>query len=399
MRFCALLRRRVYWIISAAVVILIIYKLNSRQTLPTDFPVLRKSFIHGGKNIQYGPFISEHASKTDSNNHTVTLATHTSVNNLYRLQIISLVWNSPISVAVWAHGDLTELVELAYLLTLVCSEGRSLSISILVPTSKPHQVDVTRIDWRPILNPDAKTCSQRNLHNRFYSLRALETGQNYARVDRLPYPNNRLRNVALKSVRTSHVLVADIDMTPSIDMDNHLMRFFHHETDNNINKAYVVPVFESKGVNTNQWNIARLLTEWQSGKVRQFYVETCPQCQGGTQYTKWIEKQTADYMEMKSRSVPYVPGWEPFIVMSVSSHPTYDERFQQFGYNRMSLICQLHMSGVTFDVMDKVFLMHDGFKTEEGFHAEKDKELKENEMLYMQFRSEISLKYNTKRQC
>lgn len=399
MRFCALLRRRVYWVIAAAVLILIVYKISSHKSAPDHFPVLRKSFLRGGQNVLYGPFESEHVSKAEKNNHSVTLATHTSMNNLYRLQIVSLVWNSPISVAVWAHGDLTELVELAYLLTLACSEGRSLTISILVPLSQPHTVDITRINWDPILKPNAKTCSQKNLHNRFYSLRAAETGQNYASKDRLPYPNNKLRNMALDTITTSYVMVTDIDTTPSVDMDNHIMKFFHHWQDKNSNKAYVVPVFESKDVNTNQWSIARLLKEWQSGKVRQFYVETCPQCQGATQYTNWIERQSTEVSAMKSHSVPYVPGWEPFIIMSASSHPLYDERFEQFGYNRMSLICQLHMSSVTFDVLDRIFLMHDGFKSEEGFHAEKDRELSANEKLYFKFRSELSLRYNTKRQC
>lgn len=365
-----------------------------------DVPSLEKSFIRGGSTILYGPFTSP-AFTEHQTDHSVTLATHTSLKNFYRLQILSLVWKSPISVAVWAQGDLTRLLELVYTLTLVCAQGQSISISIVVPSHLPHSVDLSQISWDNMFAPSARTCSQRTLHNHFYELRALDPSANYA-SQALPYPNNMLRNLALSSIQTTHVLVTDIDILPSVHMDEQFMKYMHDSGDavRSSDAAYVVPVFESEHSQKNQWRMDRLLEEWRTGRVRPFYHSTCPQCQGPTQYTKWIERQSRiDSTELVSSLVPYVPGWEPFIVMRTDAHPDYDERFKQFGYNRMSLICELYLSGTKFQVFDRMFLVHDGFKEEVGFHAEKDRELHSNALLYQTFMKEKAKIFDTKKRC
>jgi len=363
-----------------------------------QIPVLKKSFINKGAHVLYGPFRSDTYDSAHSN-HSITFATHTTLKNFYYLQIISLVWKSPISVTVWAQGDITELVELVYLLVQSCAARRSLSVCILVPADRAHSVEVSRVDWQQINSPSSFTCSQRNLHNKFYSLRAQDPYQNYNSKN-LPYPNNYLRNLALHQVKTSHVLVSDIDLMPSVNFDQQFMKYLHGLEDQRVHgSVLVVPVFESSVSQSNQWTIPRLLSEWRSSKVRPFYTETCPQCQGPTQYSKWLDRQSRDGAVMSATYVPYVPGWEPFVILKTSLHPRYDERFQQFGYNRMSLICELHVSGKEFLVLDSIFLVHDGFKTEDGFHEDKDFELRDNEKLYSQFRSELATKYNTKRHC
>lgn len=344
-----------------------------------------------------GPFKSKQ--KNELGNHSVTFVTHTSLKNLYKLQVLALVWKSPISVAVWASGDLNKLIELCYLITNSCAGQGLITITILIPTDQHYSVDVNQIDWKPILHPDEHTCSQRELHNRYYTLRAMDSHHNYESSDKIPYPNNKLRNVALSQVETAYALTADIDILPSMLLDDNIMRFLHRFP-MKPQTALVIPVFESQHVQINQWNIERLLQEYNLGKVRPFYIETCPQCQGPTQYDNWIGRQSDSSTTLFNPSlVTYKPGWEPFVVLKTAQHPEFDERFQQFGYNRMSMICELHMSGYEFYVLDKVFLMHDGFKVEEGFHAEKDNELKHNEDLYMIFRQELGQKLGTSRTC
>lgn len=400
MRLVSMVRRKYYWLLIIFPTIYLLWRQYSTKSEPAyQTPAIKKSFINRGKDVVLGPFLSESHRQVQTN-HSITLASHTSLRNLYHLQLIGIVWKSPISVAVWTRGgDITALVELAYILTISCAGRSSVSISILTPSSAPLTVREESINWEEVYNPTAYTCTQRNLHNKFYSLRASEPYENY-NTENLAYPNNRLRNLALSTVTTSHVLVTDIDIIPSVSLDQQFMQFLHLSGRVLKDPVFVVPVFESKNSRINQWTLSRLMDEWQSGTVRQFYVETCPQCQGPTQYTSWIDRQSHSTSQpMTSVKSVYVPGWEPFVILRTATHPKYDERFQRFGYNRMSAVCELYMSGRSFYVLDKGFLVHDGFKVEDGFHADKDRELKANELLYKEFRSELTVRYNTNKQC
>ena len=394
------LRRKIHLLLAGAVLILLWYRFWRLENEDKKIPVLRKLFVQANDAVIYGPFSSKTYSETPKH-HSLTLVTHSSLKNLYYLQTTSSVWNSPISVAIWAHGDLTRLLELIYILTISCAHKHALHVSILVPTSMPHNVDISKIDWDQVLSPSPQTCSERTIHNRLYALRALEPESNYSNK-KVSYPNNQLRNIALTGVQTSHALVLDIDILPSVDLDKLFITYSHvnEMVAESTNSAFILPVFESEKMQTNRWKIDRLQKELKDGTVRQFYGKLCPQCQGATQYTNWIERQSKNLdSPMDGYAVPYVPGWEPFIIMRTDSHPKYDERFKQFGYNRMSLICELYLAGKTFYVLDKVFLIHDGFKEEENFHKDKEKELSSNAELYQQFMTELAKKYGTDHHC
>lgn len=402
MRLLTLLRRKIPWLLASAAVMLVCYIFWNRNSEETKIPILRKSISRGGKAMIYGPFNSASYENRQADE-SITLVTHTSLRNLYYLQRTMAIWRSPISVAVWAHGDLTGLIELSYLLTLSCSGTQSLRITIVVPTIAHHNLDVAKINWEEITSPSPHTCSQRAIHNRLYKLRALEPAPNYD-SKRIPYPNNYLRNIAAESVKTSHLIVVDIDIIVSIDMDKLFLQFLHREqrllATRYHSTSFVVPVFESDQPVVTNWTIELLQKGLQAGHVRPFYSKMCPQCQGATQYANWVERQTsADTSAVVAHQVKYVPGWEPFIITRTDAHPGYDERFTQFGYNRMSMICTIYMSGGNFAVLDQVFLMHDGFKEEDSFHAEKDMELKKNEKLYIELIGSLTSRYGTARLC
>lgn len=72
----------------------------------------------------------------------------------------------------------------------------------------------------------------------------------------------------------------------------------------------------------------------------------------------------------------------------------------QYGFNRISNVCQLHMAGYNFHVLDSPFLIHKGFKEKGEFHAEKDLENSINRDLYSVFRRELQLRYpESSKQC
>ena len=56
-------------------------------------------------------------------------------------------------------------------------------------------------------------------------------------------------------------------------------------------------------------------------------------------------------------------------------------------------MCELHVAGYKFSVLDNAFLVHKGFKSPDNFHATKDTEQEQNRILFRQFKEELKTKY------
>jgi N-acetyllactosaminide beta-1,3-N-acetylglucosaminyltransferase len=164
------------------------------------------------------------------------------------------------------------------------------------------------------------------------------------------YPNNLLRNVAARYVNTDYIMVLDIDIVPSANLFEQFVEFarrgsFSSETASlDAQTVYVVPVFElQRGVELPQ-DKASLSQLWDQGQVRPFYYELCWKCQKHTDYMVW--KNLTHYMKPGTQSkslsaqyqVEWKDPWEPFYIGPRHSLPGYDERFKQFGFNRISQV-------------------------------------------------------------
>lgn len=63
-------------------------------------------------------------------------------------------------------------------------------------------------------------------------------------------------------------------------------------------------------------------------------------------------------------------------------------------------VCELHVAGYTFSVLNNAFLIHRGFKTSDSFHEDKDKDQNNNRHLFRQFKAELKFKYiDSSRRC
>ena len=72
----------------------------------------------------------------------------------------------------------------------------------------------------------------------------------------------------------------------------------------------------------------------------------------------------------------------------------------QYGFNRISQVCETHISGFNFHVLDNAYLIHRGMKDRSNFHMSKDAENSRNRDLYRAFKIELKSKYqNSKRHC
>ena len=65
----------------------------------------------------------------------------------------------------------------------------------------------------------------------------------------------------------------------------------------------------------------------------------------------------------------------------------------QYGFNRISQLCHLHMSGFTFHVLQNAFLLHLGFKEKNTFHNKKDEDNEINKLIYRKVKSELLIRY------
>lgn len=68
--------------------------------------------------------------------------------------------------------------------------------------------------------------------------------------------------------------------------------------------------------------------------------------------------------------------------------PIYSFFIFQYGFNRISQLCDLHSQGVNFHVLKNSYVLHVGFKKPNAFHGLKDEENKHNKLIYRNFKKE-----------
>ncbi|XP_078392563.1 beta-1,4-glucuronyltransferase 1 [Cetorhinus maximus] len=162
---------------------------------------------------------------------------------------------------------------------------------------------------------------------------------------------------------------------------------------------FVLPALEIRHSRRLPWDKAELQRLYQVAEVRPFYSELCPRCQAPTNYSRWINLPAGGPGLRVAYTQRWTDPWEPFYIARATV-PPYDQRFEQYGFNRISQACELHVAGYTFAVLDNAFLIHKGFKLASEFHPQKDEENRRNRILFRQFKQELKLKYpDSPRRC
>ena len=202
-----------------------------------------------------------------------------------------------------------------------------------------------------------------------------------------PYPNNLLRNVARAAVGTPFVLVLDVDMVPwpsSLASDFERLAF-EGRVDAGPRRAFVVPAFEMKatpGAHQRHATERKLgvdtVAPQYNKTIQPFYFALCWKCQRHTLYDQWLKsarprstrslhhapRLTADVLRDYDATYAAVwhDPWEPFYIAPTATLPRFDERFKQYGFNRISQVCEMHIAGFEFEVLRTGFVLHAGWK-------------------------------------
>ncbi|GMH47828.1 hypothetical protein TrVE_jg8959 [Triparma verrucosa] len=180
------------------------------------------------------------------------------------------------------------------------------------------------------------------------------------------YPVNVLRNIALRSVKTTHFLMADIDFLPSVDLQELVISSLEAQNNLNTKTAIVVPAFETiNGGCDSQAECEELLPLvpetfegmkkcLESEKCRDFQFATNPTGHSTTESDKWLSEGAGlrDITCFKS------PRFEPYLVLPNCPKILYDERFSGYGKNKISNIQLLRHLSFEFKVLGQGFLTH-----------------------------------------
>lgn len=198
--------------------------------------------------------------------HKTCLATQSSLEKLHSIIEVSTNWNGPISLAVFAayEEELNSL--LMYILYLrKCNIQIKDNVSFhlgLAMERKPKNifVDVDQVEDMDCTNPAVVF---QNL------IKFLNKGMNFWR-NKLPYPQNHMRNLARKNCQTKFVFLTDIDIIPSKGMAEGIDDFIRRE--NCAKKcAYVVPTYELDERVTFPKNKSELIRLVNKGLARPFH--------------------------------------------------------------------------------------------------------------------------------
>jgi hypothetical protein len=329
--------------------------INKTATIPVETKLMRRTL----QNMDSFPVQSNCPANLSATDIKTTLVIQSSLERLWILKETCRRWKSPIIAAVYLpHG-----------------------------TEENH---------RSILAAK-NTCSQLTV----VSLQASHDSTEWA------YPVNRLRNMALDAVQTSHILVADIDFVPSVDLDTTIQSTIVEQQplmDSAERDAMIVPAFErlppepcstendcSTYLKTNSSFIPQTLEELRACTTRKnctvFQRSNNWEGHYSTRSESWLKGEwyetNANATAQQASSVKRIRTikcfdslrYEPYVVLrwcpvSLSTNsatnktslapvaPYYDERFYGYGKNKIQLISHLRFMGYHFSVLPKGFIVH-----------------------------------------
>ncbi|XP_077970904.1 beta-1,4-glucuronyltransferase 1-like isoform X2 [Styela clava] len=366
---------------------LIIY--NSQDIDPEPSVHLAGDTVDYSAEYRIIQFYKHQGIPQDYTYHDVSIATQCSVNHLHHLVELAERWKGPISCTVFAPNlDASYADDAIDILRKCFSDIRKYVYFHLVYPAQ-HPADVSKVGvWQDL------SCSALldKLQNYGY--------QNYV-VGNIPFPHNILRNVARKGVITEFVLLIDIDTMPNLELRQEFNNFaYRHSLFGLLTEqtVFVVAAFEIKKGIKMPSNKTELLSGIRTGTVRTFHNETCWWCHRSENFDLWRKIPQVSNLEVAFYA-DWDKSWEPFYI-SHRNVPLFDERFKQYGFDRIQQICELHIAGYKFAVLNNAFVVHHGWKFRGNFYANKDKDNAQNWILFnYHFKDDLQKKYNTNRTC
>ncbi|XP_046990588.1 beta-1,4-glucuronyltransferase 1-like [Schistocerca americana] len=323
------------------------------------------------------------------------LATHTSVEHLHWLADVATHWCGPISVSIFAPDLDYQIAEayISYLRQCFSDITSQVSLHIIYP-----------IDFPPINSSDfneglrkliPKTCSFN--HQQVLDKMLQKRPQNmFLWREKLPYPQNILRNIARKTCQNQYFVCPDIDMIPTSKVVcDKLNKFLENPKQKSCLKcAYVIPVYEiSSNVTRIPYNKTELTKMVKQRNARVFHSNVFWRNQWLSNLSYWENQKESSKMSVSYDAGKYSFWYEPIYVAQTSA-PLYDERFIGYGLTRNTQIYEMYLDGWSFKIVNNIFLVHWGFQNRSSQSALRKKQAFDNFAVFKDFLREKSVKYD-----
>lgn len=319
------------------------------------------------------------------------LATQTSVDRLFWLTQQARYWTAPMSVAVFTPDVEYAIAQayLTYLVTCFPFIGEKATFHFTYPQDHlPKDLPIV------IDNLDTK-CDQplavlkellKHRNNKMMAWR-----------ERMPYPQNILRNVARKNCGTEWVLLADVDIVPIPELAAGLNDFLNSPVANKCKKcAFVIPTYEIDEHSPLPHNRTSLLKLSSKGKARPFHHKVFVHNQHATNFSRWEAREQQFRGETTVTVSHPVTNfeffYEPFYI-SRDDVPMHDERFLGYGFTRNTQVYEMFVGGYSFQVLTPIFSLHWGMQVKRNRPAWREKQNNANRRLFEGFKREVFARY------
>lgn len=228
------------------------------------------------------------------------------------------------------------------------------------------------------------------------------------------YPVNKLRNIGINALDTSHFIVVDMDFVPSFQLRETIhnnLAFAYNERD-----ALVVPAFERYGDSCEEASGCKDIVRRDPSFIPSTFddltqcikEENCDVFQSNINWTGhystrselWLEKEWLK--NERPRNIPCFESdrYEPYVVLRwcESFTPFYDERFEGYGKNKIEYISNMRYLDYKFSVLAGpgfvIHVPHARSITKESWENNEKDLHRRMDSLYKHFLIELREKYD-----
>ena len=192
------------------------------------------------------------------------------------------------------------------------------------------------------------------------------SSENHSGVD---YPINQLRNMALKAVNTSHVLLLDVDFWESVDLFDTLNSpTVRKALSSDPRLAVVIPAFEihdlqcGASLECRARHLFSIPADFEDLVISLGNNKSLPydpinfSRQGSTNYRRWMRESQGELLDLPCVSSDQ---YQPYMVLrACEGLPPFQESFSGYGRNNMAWMVHLRRVGYRLQQIGGSFITH-----------------------------------------